>query len=200
MVSNGRHVSKLSGYAPAPPALFEAPTIVAPNGSDNSQWHRANGGRSEYDTHVPGLTKLPPRPDPGILSEAIPLFFIGRNKDGFWVARESEGRIGGIFLRKQSALRFAYGATQPGGCATMFLSERFELDVENKGNPFVAHLAPAKRIMSQLAQHVTAWSVLIAKRAHPAALLFGLFAAAFTATIVLRLAIWLAVLAAKAAF
>jgi hypothetical protein len=144
-------------------------------------------------------TKLPPRPDPGILSEAIPLFFIGRNKDGFWVARESEGRIGGIFLRKQSALRFANRSTQPGGCATMFLSERFELDVENKGNPLVASLADARRIVLRLAQRTAPWAAAMAKRAHPAALLLGLFATAFTATIVLRLAIWLAVLAAKSA-
>src|SRR5665811_2380665 len=67
------------------------------------------------------------------LSEAIPLFFIGRNKDGFWVAREADGRVGGIFVLKRSALLFANTNTQPRGCATMFLSERFELDIENKG-------------------------------------------------------------------
>jgi len=200
MVTNGRHVSKLSSYAPAPPTLFEAPTIVAPNGSDNSQWHRANGGGSECYTHVPGLTKLPPRPGPEILSEDLPLFFIGRNEDGFWVAREAEGRIGGIFLRKRSALRFAKRSVQPGGCATMFLSERFELDVENQGNPLLPHLTAARRIASQLAQHVTPWTVAITKRAHPAALLFGLFATSFTAMIVLRLTVWLAALVAKSAF
>ena len=200
MITIGRHVAKLSGYAPAVPKLFEAPTIIAPHSGDNShpQRRRAKGGGSGYGARVVGLTKLPPRPDPEILSEAIPLFFIGRNKDGFWVARESDGRIGGIFLRKQSALRFANGSAQPGGCAIMFLSERFELDVENKGNPFVAHLAPAKRIVSQLGQRTAACTAAMAKRAHPAAL--GLFATAFAATIVLRLAIWLAVLAAKSAF
>jgi hypothetical protein len=145
-------------------------------------------------------TKLPQRPDPSILSEAIPLFFIGRNKDGFWVAREAYGRIGNIFLRKQSAVRFANRSAQPRGCATMFLSERFELDVENKVNPLVAHLAAARRLVLQLAQRTAPWAVATAKRAHPVALLLGFFATAFTATIVLRLAIWLAVLAAKSAF
>ncbi len=82
----------------------------------------------------------------------------------------------------------------------MFLSERFELDVENKGNPFVAHIAPAKRIVSQLAHRTAACAAAVAKRAHPAALLLGLFTTAFAATIVLRLATWLAVLAAKSAF
>jgi hypothetical protein len=202
MVTIGRHVSQLSGYAPALPTPFDAPTIGAPHGPDNPhpQRRRANGGGSDCGDNVVGLTKLPPRPDLEILSETIPLFFIGRNEDGFWVAREADGQIGGIFLRKQSALRFANRSVQPGGCATMFLSERFELDVENKGNPFVAHLAPAKRIVSQLAQRTAACAAAMAKRAHPAALLLGLFATAFTATIVLRLAIWLAVVAAKSAF
>src|SRR5665811_405687 len=72
-------------------------------------------------------TRLPRRPDPSILSEAIPLFFIGRNKDGFWVARDADGSAGGIFLLKRSALQFANTNTQPRGCATMCVSERFEL-------------------------------------------------------------------------
>jgi hypothetical protein len=48
MVTIGRHVSKLSGYAPALPTLFGSPTIVAPHGSDNPnpQRRRADGGGS----------------------------------------------------------------------------------------------------------------------------------------------------------
>ena len=82
----------------------------------------------------------------------------------------------------------------------MFLSEPFELDVENKGNPLVAHVAAAKRLLLQLAQRLAPWVGATAKRARPAALLLGLFVTAFTATIVLRLTIWLAVLAARSAF
>ena len=78
--------------------------------------------------------------DPGVVSEAIPAFFIGRNKEGFWIARDAKGRIGGIFLLENSALSFARRNSQPGGCATIFLSERFELDLENRGNPFIAQL------------------------------------------------------------
>jgi hypothetical protein len=62
--------------------------------------------------------KWPQRPHPDILSEAIPLFFIGRNKDGFWVALNSDGSAGGIFLLKRSALWFTHRKTQPWGCAT----------------------------------------------------------------------------------
>ena len=103
------------------------------------------------------VTRLPQRPDPSVLSEAIPLFFIGRNRDGFWVARDADGRVGGIFLRKQSALKFAKRIGQPGGCATMFLSERFELDIENKGNPLIACLGAAKRVLTRLAPRLTAF-------------------------------------------
>ena len=78
--------------------------------------------------------------DPGIVSEAIPAFFIGRNKEGFWVARDAKGQIGGIFLLENSALSFARKNSQPTGCATIFPSERFELDLENNGNPLVGHL------------------------------------------------------------
>jgi len=39
----------------------------------------------------PSLRNFQPL-DPGVVSEAIPAFFIGRNKDGFWVAREVKGR------------------------------------------------------------------------------------------------------------
>jgi hypothetical protein len=95
-------------------------------------------------------TRLPQRPDPSILSEAIPLFLIGRNRDGFWVARDLNGRVGGVFLRKQSALKFADENTPPVGCAKMLLSERFELDIENKGNPIVARLGAVKRVLTRL--------------------------------------------------
>jgi hypothetical protein len=89
------------------------------------------------------VTKFPRRPGPGVFSESIPLFFIGRNKIGLWVAREAEGRVGGIFLFRESAMRFAGKHSLPAGCATMFLAERIELDVENRGNPLVAWLDAA---------------------------------------------------------
>ena len=107
-------------------------------------------------------TRLLQRPDPSILSEAIPLFFIGRNKDGFWVAREADGRVGGIFVLKRSALLFAKGNTQPWGCATMLVSERFELDIENKGNPLVVRLGVARRLVLRLAQRLAACACKLA--------------------------------------
>jgi hypothetical protein len=85
-------------------------------------------------------TELPDRPNSCFLNKSIPLFFIARDKFGFWIAREAEGRIGGIFLLRRSALSFAKRKSKPHGCATMFLIERFELDIENRGNRLLAAL------------------------------------------------------------
>ena len=81
-------------------------------------------------------TAAPFRPlDPDIVNETIPAFFIGRNRQGLWVAREVMGRIGGIFLFESSAVSFARAKSGAAGCATVYLSEPFELDLENSGNP-----------------------------------------------------------------
>ena len=73
------------------------------------------------------------------------MFFIGRNEHGLWVVREAEGRTGGVFLLKWSALRFAKQNSAPAGCAIMFLVESFELDIENQGRRFVTWLEAIRR-------------------------------------------------------
>jgi hypothetical protein len=95
------------------------------------------------------IRHLPRRPDAATLCKAIPFFYVGQNRHGFWVARESEGKIGGLFLRKQSALRFARKFSKPQGCATMFLDEPFELDVENQGGRLTALLAATTEIAAR---------------------------------------------------
>jgi hypothetical protein len=90
------------------------------------------------------------RLDPGIVSDTIPAFFIGRNKEGFWVARDVNGKTGGIFLFENSALAFAKRNSQPLACVTIFPSERFELDLENRGNPLVAALVALLRLATRL--------------------------------------------------
>jgi hypothetical protein len=96
--------------------------------------------------------------DPDIVSEAIPAFFIGRNKEGFWVARDVKGRIGGIFLLESSALSFARKNSWPLGCATILSSDRFELDLENNGNPRIELLGSllrfARRPLRRLAAFI----------------------------------------------
>ncbi len=94
--------------------------------------------------------------DPGILSASIPAFFIGRNKQGFWVARDARGRIGGVFLLANSALSFARRNSARTGCATIFPSERFELDLENQGNPLVAPLGFLMRLTERFRQRIGA--------------------------------------------
>ena len=96
---------------------------------------------------VPAI--LPNRPDARVLNRAIPLFFIGRNKHGFWLAREAKGRIGGMFLLRRSALRFAQEASAQHGCATMFVAKTFEIDTWNCGNPFVGRLDAALGFISR---------------------------------------------------
>ena len=125
--------------------------------------------------------KWPQRPHPDILSEAIPLFFIGRNKDGFWVALNSDGSAGGIFLLKRSALWFAHRKTQPWGCATMVVSEPLELDIANEGNPLLARFGATSR------------------HAYPIILALAICGGLVAATIALRLAIWLPISDIKSA-
>jgi hypothetical protein len=84
--------------------------------------------------------------DLDIVSAAIPAFFIGRNKDGLWVARDAKGKAGGLFLFESSALSFARRNSRPTGCATIYPSERFELDLGNTGNPLAARLVALKRL------------------------------------------------------
>ncbi len=83
--------------------------------------------------------------DPGVIDASIPTFFIGRDPDGFWLARDARGENGGLFLFKSSALAFARRASRPLGCATILLSQRIELDVENQGNPLIGYLRPLLR-------------------------------------------------------
>jgi hypothetical protein len=94
--------------------------------------------------------------DPGIVNEAIPAFFIGRNRDGFWLARDVKGKTGGIFLFESSALSFARRHSRPQGCATIFPSGRFELDLENQGNVLAAPLGRLLRLAAHARRRIAA--------------------------------------------
>jgi hypothetical protein len=97
---------------------------------------------------------LPTRPDDTVLSDSIPLFFIGRNQNGFWVARESAGRCGGLFLFRWSAARFARRNGLAGGGATMLVEHPIELDLRNQGSRFAALMAILAEAMSRRAPRV----------------------------------------------
>jgi hypothetical protein len=105
----------------------------------------------------PTMVTAPFQPlDPGIVNETIPAFFIGRNRQGFWVARDVKGKIGGVFLFENSALSFARRNSQPSGCATIFPPERFELDLENSGNPLLGHLGSLLHFATRRRQNIAA--------------------------------------------
>jgi hypothetical protein len=95
------------------------------------------------------MAKFPRRPGSGVVSGSIPLFFIARNRAGLWVAREADGRAGGIFLFKRSAVRFAERSSGPRGCATMFLAKHFELDVENRGNQLIGWIGAVLNVLGR---------------------------------------------------
>lgn len=104
------------------------------------------GGKTRQELSIaPPVRNQPPaaadtpflRPGPEDLSYSIPVFFIGRNKHGHWVARGADGKSGGLFWRKQAAVRFARRCAWPARCATIFPSENIELDLENQGNPLL---------------------------------------------------------------
>ena len=111
----------------------------------------------------PAVTAAPFRPlDADIVSDAIPAFFIGRNKEGFWIARDAKGRIGGLFLHKASAVSFARAQSGPAAGATIFPTDRFELDLKNSGNPLIPYLRPLKRLARHLRQRAIAGAGQIA--------------------------------------
>src|SRR5271156_7139130 len=101
--------------------------------------------------------RLPPRPDVSVLSDSIPLFFVGQNHNGFWVVREAEGPSGGLFLLKRAAWRFVRKKNERRGVATMFVTEPLELDVENQGSRLVAPLAAAMDFASRRVPALTAF-------------------------------------------
>jgi hypothetical protein len=114
------------------------------------------------EQHVSANTPFQPL-DPGILDASIPAFYIGRNKEGFWIARDVKGQIGGIFLLESSALAFARRNSRPSGCAMIFPSERFELDLENQGNPLIPYLRPLVRLAVNAGRRTVALTGKIAE-------------------------------------
>jgi hypothetical protein len=126
-----------------------------PSHSPAVEQERTHPGGSPADKPSTVVAQFQPL-DPGIVSDAIPAFFIGRNKEGFWVARDANGQIGGIFLLETSALSFAKRNSRPAGCATIYPSGTIELDLENKGNPLVEQLGLLARLSASARQRMAA--------------------------------------------
>jgi hypothetical protein len=125
----------------------------------------------------PAVTEFPRRPDADAINESIPLFYIGQNRKGAWVVREAEGRSGGLFLFKQSAVRFARRQSEPQGCAIMYLAGPIELDIDGQGRcavplSTVEKAAKQMPLVVRLAALITgAWRKIAAVSSHNAAAL-----------------------------
>jgi hypothetical protein len=117
------------------------------------------------------VVKFPSRSELAFLNETIPFFYIGQNRNCFWVARDANGRSGGVFFFKASAIRFARTKTAPAGCALMFLNAPFELDCDNEGSQAVeiltAAIAVARRRLPTLVcfveMAIAEWRKLLAQ-------------------------------------
>jgi hypothetical protein len=125
-----------------------------------SNWKRTMAGqtqmRQECDqVGVQGpIAQLPARPNSTVLNESIPLFFIGRNQNGFWVAREAAGRCGGLFLFRRSAARFARRNGLAGGGAIMLMEHPIELDIQNHGSRLAELIAATTDVVRRRAPFV----------------------------------------------
>jgi hypothetical protein len=119
--------------------------------------HEPPTGFASCTPAAPGSSRgLPQRPDASVISAAIPLFYIGRNRKGLWVAREAEGRSGGLFLTRRAAVRFAKESCEPAGCATMFVSQPLELDFDSTNGS----AAPARVENAYAAGTSSAWTIV----------------------------------------
>ncbi len=114
----------------------------------------ANAVGSVVPLKAAAAAPWPARPHPSVLSKSIPLFFISRDNDGFWIACEADLRIGGIFLSQRSAMRFAQRQSAPTPCATMILPEPHDLAIENRGNHFTAKLRPVMRAIKSFVSKI----------------------------------------------
>jgi hypothetical protein len=108
--------------------------------------------RTSHRTEAPKSEWQPLGED--ILSAAISTFFIGHNKAGLWIAREGRGRIGGIFLLKSSAIAFARAKSETEPCALVLPSGKFELDLENHGNPLARHAESLLHVAARLGRRM----------------------------------------------
>jgi len=64
------------------------------------------------------------RPHSSALSEAIPAFFVGRNKDGFWVARDADAKIGGDISVREIRFEFCQPAHLAGEMRDHFIRRK----------------------------------------------------------------------------
>jgi hypothetical protein len=118
-------------------------------------------GAAQSLTLPNGIARFPSRPDSDALNETIPLFYVGQNREGFWVVRDSSRRSGGVFFFKASARHFARTKSARAGCALMFLNERLELDCPNEGGRIAGLISAILNVARRRAPGLVAFASLL---------------------------------------
>ena len=71
-------------------------------------------------------------------------FFIGQNSQGNWVARDQDGRRGGLFVSRDEAVRFAMLANIRQPQDVIFVSGTLELDAGDHAPASVSEIKPRR--------------------------------------------------------
>jgi len=72
---------------------------------------------------------------PSSNSTALPLVFIGRNRDGDWVAQQQNGLYGGLFVTRAQAIKYALFENGHHPEAIVEVSRELDLDM-SETQPF----------------------------------------------------------------
>jgi hypothetical protein len=67
--------------------------------------------------------------EPPSCSSTSPVFFIGKNSRGNWIAQDRNGLCGGLFVDRSQALRFALFENGHHADAIVMVPGTFELDM-----------------------------------------------------------------------
>ncbi|WP_371817860.1 hypothetical protein [Bradyrhizobium sp. CCBAU 53421] len=59
--------------------------------------------------------------------------FVGRNRDGHWVAREQRGVFGGLFINRAQALKYA--RSENGRHSECIIEVTCEIELDIRANP-----------------------------------------------------------------
>ena len=70
--------------------------------------------------------------EPPSCSSFSNIVFIGRNRNGQWVAQEQNGLYGGLFVSRSQAVKYALSENGHHPETIVELSRRIELDMGNK--------------------------------------------------------------------
>lgn len=79
--------------------------------------------------------------EPPSCRPTAPTVFVGRNRRGYWVAREQNGIFGGFFVNRAQALKYALFENGHHPETIVELSHEIELNIS--ANPETSHCPPS---------------------------------------------------------